>query len=62
MKNVLFVAAGLMLLTSCFKERTCTCTYANGTPGYTESYTTTKKDAQAQCDDNEYAGVSCTLN
>ena len=51
-----------MLLTSCFKERTCTCTYANGAPSYTESYTANKKDAQAQCDDNEYAGVSCSLN
>ena len=63
MKKVLFVAvAGLVLFASCRKTRTCTCTYVDGS-SYTETYPlSTKKNAQAYCDDNEYAGVSCALN
>ncbi len=64
MKKVLFIfAAGLVLFSSCRKTRTCSCTYADGSGTYTESYLlSTKKDAQAFCDANEYAGVSCELN
>lgn len=64
MKKIFFLTvASLTLLTSCTKDWTCTCTYANGLPGYTEDYAmTTKKDAQAKCDDEQYTGKSCKLN
>lgn len=63
MKKVLFITlAGMMLFASCRKSRTCVCTYSDG---YTDTETyplSTKKDAQAYCDANEYQGVSCELN
>ena len=64
MKKVLFVAAaGLVLFSSCRKTRTCTCTYADGSGSYTETYLlATKKNAQTYCDANEYSGVSCEVD
>lgn len=63
MKKILFIfAAGLILFVSCRKTRTCTCKYSNG---QTETYTyplSTKKNAEAYCNDEEYSGVSCELN
>jgi len=62
MKKVFIVAiASMVLFGSCVKSRTCTCTYADGSAGYSESYNTTKKDAQAQCDDQKGPGKLCSL-
>lgn len=64
MKKVLFVAAaGMLLFASCRKTRVCTCTYANGSGTYTETYLlSTKKNATTLCDANEYSGVSCSID
>ena len=62
MKKALLVATvGLFLFASCRKQRTCECTYVDGTT-YTETYyLSKKKDAEATCNSNEYSGMSCDL-
>ena len=62
MKKVLFVAVvGLVVFSSCRKERTCVCIYSDGT-SFSETYPMeTKKDAEAKCKANQYVGLSCEL-
>ncbi len=51
------LALGVISLSSCVKERTCTCTSSDSTTGLsttdTEVYTTDKETAQTACDLNE---------
>ena len=67
MKKGLFVLAlGVISLSSCVKERTCTCVTSDSTTGLsftdTEVYTTDKETAQTACDLNEatYGTISTT--
>lgn len=70
MKKVfLFVAViSAFSFASCKKERTCVCTFTNPITGTKETEDIkldekmTKKDAKAECDTGDYAGVSdCEL-
>lgn len=74
MKKIVYVAAvalaGTILLPSCKKDYTCSCTYDDGTGGATTIDATisnsTKAKAKAACDlmDNNYLGftnVQCDL-
>jgi hypothetical protein len=63
-KNLVFLLVALFVATafsSCRKDRTCTCTYSDGS---TISYTihATKKVAKADCDIYQTSGYSCSLD
>ncbi len=63
MKRVVFILPiGLLLFASCRKDRTCTCTYANGSTDSKNYTNMTKKLAKADCDsyDAYYPG-GCDL-
>ena len=62
MKKVLFVAViGLVVFSSCRKERTCVCIYSDGT-SFSETFPIeTKKDAEARCEAIQQVGLSCEL-
>jgi|LakMenE01Jun11ns_1017448.scaffolds.fasta_scaffold8918178_1 hypothetical protein len=71
MKKGLFVLGfGIVALTSCVKERTCTCTTTDSSTGFSvtdsEVYTTDKETAQTACDLNEGTfgtfSTTCTLD
>lgn len=71
MKKGLFVLGfGIVALTSCVKERTCTCTTTDSSSELsfttTEVYTTDKETAQTACELNESTiltlTTTCELN
>lgn len=74
MKKIVAVAAiavlGAIVLPSCKKDYTCTCTYTMGGTSQSVSVkleNVTKKDAKAACETNTalysaYTGVSCNLD
>lgn len=74
MKKIVSVAAvaflGAIILPSCKKDYTCTCSYtANGVSSSVsvELKDVSKKDAERACEDNTalysaYTGVTCTLD
>jgi hypothetical protein len=63
-RNLVFLLVALFVATafsSCRKDRTCTCTYSDGSQ---TSYNihSTKKVAEADCDLYVSSGVTCTLD
>jgi hypothetical protein len=67
LKTLFYVASATVLLSSCVKDWTCSCTSTAGGASYNSSevYHTTKKTAQAACDSNTASfgstGTTCTL-
>ena len=69
MKKVLLIAAvAVLALSSCKKDRTCTCTVDLGIPGVpatvvSETQKLSKKDAEKWCDDAAADGLAtCELD
>ena len=61
MKNLFLFSFGIILLSSCKKDRVCTCSYQDGTVVSKTQYTKiTKKDANAICVSNAQT-VSCNV-
>ena len=67
-KGILVLGLGMLVLSSCVKDRVCTCTTSGAGYSGTETYVykSTKKSAQAACDANEesnsYYTTVCELN
>jgi hypothetical protein len=68
-KGAFILVTGLLVLSSCKKDYTCTCTHTSGS-SETFNYHSSKKVANQQCDSDQKANdwlypdgeVTCTLN
>ena len=61
MKKLFFISFGILTLTSCKKDRVCTCSYQDGTVvSKTQYVDISKKDANALCVSNVQT-ISCTV-
>jgi hypothetical protein len=62
MKKIIFSVFVLTIVTSCKKDRTCTCSYADGSTASQGTYTNvTRKEAKALCV-SALSGVTCSIN
>ena len=62
MKKIAFISIVILVLTSCRKDRVCTCTNQDGSMVSQSTYTNmTKKEARTYCT-SAAQGVSCTVN
>jgi len=67
MKKVLFIATvGVVLLSSCIKARTCTCTHPTSNPAVYQYNSASKSAQKADCESKDAAlsgsGYSCSLD
>ncbi len=61
MKNLFLISIVTLGLTSCKKDRVCTCNFQDGSFASQQNYTNiTKKDAKALCTTTAQ-GVTCTV-
>jgi hypothetical protein len=61
MKKIVFISIVIIGLTSCKKDRVCTCTNADGSLSSQATYTkVTKKEARTYCTSSAQ-GVTCTV-
>jgi hypothetical protein len=65
MKKIVTIVAvalfGVLVLPSCKKDYTCTCTFG-GQSASTTLKNVTKKDAKAACESGNIGGASCSLD
>ncbi len=61
MKKIIAISFIIIGVTSCKKDRVCTCTYADGTTQSQSTFTNvTKKEARNLCNTNA-SGVTCSV-
>jgi hypothetical protein len=63
MKKLAFISIVLIGLTSCKKDRVCTCTDQGGNTISQSTYThVTRKEAKTYCSSSASQGLTCNVN